>query len=349
MAPDTVDAHEGGARATLSRLLADHGRDAATYGSGFSVHLPMVLIALFRMGATPARLEACAATSMRMPQARDVAMQPIDAACWDAQLGKQDAFMPYRVFFTEQLAQASVDAVLARFLPRLLDGMVGAGFHAVIRLSYGLDLRVRDEIAAGLAYLASAFDPLGAADLRGNASSRTMREAFDAAHALAGAVTEPRGRIIDAIRNGMRDPAYAAGEAIDEAQLSLHSLAEAALQTYLAKPSIYTVHLVTTAHALQVIDGDYRIERPVTSIFWRCILAMHVAVGAAAPSAMAIRATGSDGWNALFAAAVGKSDDHAIKFTYSCGALARRFDDDRFRLAAARMLHGAEAPTVGTH
>jgi hypothetical protein len=83
--------------------------------------------------------------------------------------------------------------------------------------------------------------------------------------------------------------------------------------------------------------------------FWKCILAMHVAVGAAAMPKMTLRAAGSDDWNTLFAAAVEQSDDHAIKLTYSCRALARAFDDDRFRDAAARMLQRAEAPAVGVH
>lgn len=349
MAPDDVGDRELHARATLARLLAEHGRGAATYGVGFSMHLPMVLIALFRMGATPARLETLAAAKMQAAEARPATVQPIVAADWEQHLGKQGTFAPYRVFFSEALAQAPVAAVLARFLPRLLEGMAASGFHAIIRLSYGLDLGARDEIAAGLAYLASAFDPLGVSDTRGERSARSIEEALDAAHMLGAGTNAPSGRIIEVIRKGMRAPAYAAGEAIDEGQLSLRSLADVALQTYLAKPSIYTVHLVTATHALKVIDDYYRIDRPVLSIFWRCVLAMHVAVGAAARPGTAMPAAGSDDWNALFAAAIEQSDDHMIKFTYSCGALARAFDDDRFRFAATRMLHGAEALTVGAH
>jgi hypothetical protein len=39
MAPDNIVSREGEAFATLARLLADHGRGAAMYGSGFSMHL----------------------------------------------------------------------------------------------------------------------------------------------------------------------------------------------------------------------------------------------------------------------------------------------------------------------
>ena len=349
MAPDNIGDRELETRATLSRLLADHGRGAAMYGSAFSVHLPMVLIALFRMGATPARLETFAATKMQDSESRAAASQPVDVPCWDQRLGERGAYVPYRAFFTEELARASVATVLSRFLPRLLEGMPGAGFHALIRLSYGLDLGSSDEIAAGLAYLASAFDPLGATDTRGATSSRSIQEAFDAAHAIGVATTERRGNIIDAIRSGMREPAYAAGEAIDEGQLPLRTLADAALRTYLAKPSIYTIHLVTAAHALKVVDDHYAIDRPVLCMFWHCVLAMHIAVGADAQSETAIRAIASDDWNALFAAAVGETDDHAIKFTYSCSALARAFGDDRFRFAAARMLQGRQVAAMGTH
>ena len=349
MAPDDLDDRGLDARATLLRLLADHGRGAAMYGSGFSMHLPMVLIALHRMGASSARLETIAAAATRAPPARAAASQAIDAGCWDRRLGEPRAYMPFRAFFTDALARSDVDAVLARFLPRLQDGLAAAGFHAIIRLSYGLDLGSRDEIAAGLAYLASAFDPLGDDDRRGPASSRSMRDAFAAAHAQDVVATEVRGPIIGAIRGGMRAPAYAAGVAVDEGQLSLRLLADAALQAYLAKPSIYTVHLVTATHALTVIDDHYAIDRPALRTFWQCILAMHVAVGAAALPKVTLRAAGSDDWSTLFAAAVEQSDDHAIKLTYSCSALARAFDDDRFRDAAARMLQRAQAATVAAH
>src|SRR4029453_2239877 len=159
MAPDNIVSREGEARATLARLLADHGRGAAMYGSGFSMHLPMVLIALFRMGATSARLDAAAASSTRIPEARPEATRPIDAASWERELGKQRTFVPYRTLFAAELERAPIAAVLSRFLPRLLEGMAAAGFHALIRLSYGLDLGSREQIAAGLAYLASALHP----------------------------------------------------------------------------------------------------------------------------------------------------------------------------------------------
>src|SRR6266536_1792520 len=338
MAPDNIGIREGEAGATLSRLLADHGRGAAMYGSGFSIHLPMVLIALFRMGAVPRRLEQFAAARTQAPEARSVAVRPLDVDGWDRQLGKPGTYVAYRMFFAEALARAPVATVLARFLPRLLEGLAAAGFHAVIRLAYGLDLGSSDEIAAGLAYLASAFDSLGATGSRGTASARSMAEAFAAAHAFGGVADGRPGRIIDMIRSGMRSPGYVAGEAIDEGQLSLRALADAARQTYLAKPSIYTVHLVTAAHALTVIDDHYAIDRRVLREFWHCVLAMYVAVGATACSDAAFRASSSEDWDALFAAAVGETDDHAIKFTYSCRALARAFDDDRCRDAAAWML-----------
>jgi hypothetical protein len=349
MPPDNVGDRDGEARATLTRLLADHGRGAAMCGSGFSMHLPMVLIALFRMGASPARLEAVAAASTRIPDVRAAASRPIDVACWERELGKRDAFVPYRVLFTEELARAPVAAVLSRFLPQLLEGLAGAGFHALIRLSYGLDLGARDEIAAGLACLASAFEPLGGADMRGDASSRSIQEALGAAEALGTVAKAPSGRILDAIHSGMRTPAYTAGLAIDEGQLSLRTLAGAALQTYVARPSIYTVHLVTAAHALKVVDDHYAIDRGVLRIFWQCVLAMHVAVGAAARSGVVEGAKASDDWSALLGAAVGEMDDHAIKLTYSCSVLARVFDDDRFRFAAARMLRGRQASAVRAH
>ncbi len=81
MAPDDLNDRRLDGGATLLGLLADHGRGAAMYGSGFSMHLPMVLIALYRMGASSARLETIAAAGMRTSPARAGESQPIDAGC----------------------------------------------------------------------------------------------------------------------------------------------------------------------------------------------------------------------------------------------------------------------------
>src|SRR4029453_7965010 len=143
MAPDNIVSREGEARATLARLLADHGRGAAMYGSGFSMHLPMVLIALFRMGATPARLDAAAASSARIPEARPEATRPIDAASWERELGKQRTFVPYRTLFAAELERAPIARVLLPFPPE------AARRHGARRIprAHPLSLRPRSWIA----------------------------------------------------------------------------------------------------------------------------------------------------------------------------------------------------------
>ncbi|MBP2281237.1 hypothetical protein H4W00_002050 [Psychrobacter sp. PL19] len=70
------------------------------------------------------------------------------------------AFPLYRDFFDKKIAELGLSACLKRYYPALSEGMAGAALHATIHLGWAVDVDSTDMAAEGLAYMATAFQPL---------------------------------------------------------------------------------------------------------------------------------------------------------------------------------------------
>ncbi|MEM9510298.1 MAG: questin oxidase family protein [Cyanobacteria bacterium P01_E01_bin.35] len=70
------------------------------------------------------------------------------------------AFSVYRDFFDARLQKLGLSQTIQQYLPALLPGLVGAAFHAVIHTGWATDVESIDMAGEGLAYMATAFQPL---------------------------------------------------------------------------------------------------------------------------------------------------------------------------------------------
>lgn len=70
------------------------------------------------------------------------------------------AYLPYRHFFDRWIGINGREEVVREFLPFLLPGLAGAALHPVIHAGWGLDAGSDEMVAEGLAYMATAFQPL---------------------------------------------------------------------------------------------------------------------------------------------------------------------------------------------
>lgn len=70
------------------------------------------------------------------------------------------AFPAYRDFFDARLQELGLSKTLQQYLPQLLPGLVGAAFHALIHTGWATDVESTDMAGEGLAYMATAFQPL---------------------------------------------------------------------------------------------------------------------------------------------------------------------------------------------
>lgn len=146
---------------TLDALLRKNRNHEKVTQPGINNHVPMVLIALYRLGASSAQMnryvERFALSEATQPpgNARE---NLITRDNWKSRLG-QSNFSAYVDFFSEWMSQTSMDAVLHETLPVFMTGVCTAAYHALLRLAYGLDYGSRDEAVFALAYWAVEFYP----------------------------------------------------------------------------------------------------------------------------------------------------------------------------------------------
>lgn len=318
----------------LPRLIALRGDDSSLR-NGNSNHLPMVLGALHALGAGPARLDAFAAACR-------ASIRPLPAPADGGDFASQWAG------FEAQLAADGRDAVLRQVLPTLLEGLLTAAFHGVIRLAYGLRAGSDSETAAGLALLVAyrRESPLPSGMVSTGAAEGLRSLSQDAA--LDGVVFgRPMimGRLVEVIAH----PAFLAAVptlCIEKgADRAWHALALAAARLYRATADFTVLHLITSLHALRVIWPWIADPERVLQRYWTAFCAVYVAIGRPWPMHFLPLPDPLPSWATMRQAAIGSTDDHVIKLVDSCDALAQGLDPDTAELPA--LLHACAAQVLG--
>ena len=150
------------------------------YGNGFSNHLPMSLVALDQMGASEAQLKNYYSISSSRLNLRKTGSQDGAFNFTKEKLGQKDLFEDFFLYFTRRLQDISTGGLLKEVIPVLMEGVGGAAFHPLIRLSYALVSNCKDEIAMSLAYWASEFLALGNSHKYRQGSLEDTRTRLDA-------------------------------------------------------------------------------------------------------------------------------------------------------------------------
>ncbi len=323
--------------ATLRRLLDAQAAWDVDDTRGFSVHRPMVLHALVRMGADAARLE-------RAAREAEVHLKPAPPAQawpagdpWFSLLGRADAWPAHRDLFTQWLDQEAAGDVLQQVLPRLLLGVGGAAFHGVIRTAHAVGLAHRGELADALAYWATRWAPIG--ELRSPAGP-TTDDPEDVLRQLT-VVRTGSPMLAPRIRAAATAPGFddlAASLRLDAR--TVPTLARLAAKAYAASGDFGVLHLVTGALAVEellpfVDPDDEDSLTAARAAFWRAFMATVSAAGLVPQPPPAAPA-----WPRLRAGAIASDDDHVIKLVDACAQWQAREPGGPWAEAAARALAG---------
>lgn len=306
------------------------------YGAGLSNHLPMVLVALERLGADEARLAAFAAHyASRLERAPPAQPWPAGDP-WPDRLGQPATWPLYRALFAEWIAQEGATDMLGQVLPQLMPGVSAAAFHGLIRTAYALRCGHLAELADALAYWACRHQRLGS--LHNPLAGTARAPATDDPVALLRELRPGRSRaelisqqMVDAARDG-RVNRTAARLYVDAG--TPERLARAAAFAYAHTGSFTALHLVTGTHAMRVAARF--VDEPLTAWAWFWQAFAHAVVAArlqpAAPAPLR-------NWKTLQAQALASTDEHLIKLVDSCReeekAYARR-GETLWRAAASR-------------
>ncbi len=324
------------ASAALLKRLNDGARWDAEYGQGLSNHGPMALVALERLGADAARLDAWFegyATTKALRPARPVQPWPRGDA-WPGRLGDPAAWPCYRGLFREWIAEEGAQALLSQVLPQLMPGCAAAAFHGLIRTAYAVQVGHLAELADGLAHWAAWHLPLGSLPQVPMDQPdplpllRRLRAGDSDAPLIA-------GRIADAARSG------AVNRTIARLRIDAQTperLARAAAFAYAESGNFTALHLVTGTHAMRVLARFA--DEPDAA--WRCFWQAYAHGVVAARLRPAAPVPLLD-WDAIVAVARASDDEHVIKLVDSAREEERRYGGDDWRRAASRAVAAAAA------
>jgi hypothetical protein len=135
----------------LAKLLTESKVYSPEYGGGLANHLPMALVALDQMGATPGQLNDYRRTHVswleKLPEGESA-----PAGAWPFRKADHGAFPDLQADFRQRVARDGWEPVLRAMLPELAPGLSAAAFHGLIRTAMGVVGKHEGEIAAGLGY-----------------------------------------------------------------------------------------------------------------------------------------------------------------------------------------------------
>ncbi len=326
---------------TLHRARAD----AWEFGPTLSNHLPMVLVALRRLGASPARLASFADTYRAANRLRAFRppVAPITWANWSAHLGDRSREADFRDFFLGQLAALGVDELERRALPTLLPGIAGSALHALMRLAYGHLTDAPTEIATSLAYWATAYLPLP----RGEAVADTA----DPAAILERLRARPHLTRIepetDLLWHAMRavgaDPGFTAElDRLDADRDSLPRFAAAALALFAGAMDFCALHALTSMHWLRLLPPDRFDRGAALRHLFRALAAVYPKMGMPVPPSPAeldaLRHAPCPDWADIAATAIASDDEHDHSLVFSAREEEAFWGDPLYRRVAARRM-----------
>ena len=303
----------------------EHGaRFSPLYGGYLSDHGTMAALALQGIGADSDRVLAYLL-------AYEQRLNPLSAAPPGYQHDREEAL--------RDIAQFGVNTVLARSLPSLISGWARDAYHPLIRIAYGYEFGIDEEVAAGLAYLRCCGPDETIAQLARNPTPAAHAiNAFKAMSHCASAVTPARN--FNACLTGIvSNPKFCAAAVVVPDQLLEFS--RQTLRIFEATHNFFALHLVTGAHAFRTLDPFTGADRE--AVFAIGLLAGYAALGA--PDIADADLTDPD-FSDLDAAASGEDwlarvsdDEHDIKLAFSACSQADFFADNAYLRVAAGYLN----------
>jgi hypothetical protein len=276
--------------------------------------------------------------STRLRPLRDAA--PLASEDFRASIGSSTALVRLTRTFETALGARGRNTVLNETLPSLLPGLWGGAFHGLIRTAYALDAEDDAELAQALAYFVTVAAPLRALPVPRPGATKTARELFAQAADDTKLKKGFHGRlIVDAMRAAADQPGVDDRvAALRVGPDTLDDLAGAALDLYLRSLDFTALHAVTSTHALRLVlpHLDARDQELALRYHFQALLVAMLSIRV--PGESPVAGSSTPDWPALVARALTSTDDHDVKFVFSCREEARIRTPDAYRTAAALRL-----------
>ncbi|KUJ83549.1 MULTISPECIES: questin oxidase family protein [Microbulbifer] len=302
------------------------------YGDRLANHLPMVLIALDKMGASREQLQDAfdrSALHLERPQLEPA--EQLESGESIADLRNNEARFPSAlVYYQNQLRQHGMTECLRRELPPLLPSIGTAAFHGLIRTAYGIDAGHLQEVATGLAYWNMEYRELPASEERLSVAAAEIPAIVAERYPL---ISLAPGNISDHMAAVSRQEGWQE-TAIQPELLGLQDIAEVALAAYRGTGDFTLLHGITGCHALRLVLPYCPEPEVALRYFWRALVIAYLSTGPKDIGEPDQPQSNRPEWDTLLKQACRSDDDHVIKLCYSCWREAEHYGNDDYRAAA---------------
>jgi hypothetical protein len=327
----------------LETILSRAREDSVEFPYLLANHVPMVLIALDRLGASPERLdqwyEQYRDSHKLQPMPPPVA--PIIRAAWAAALGDRTRETDYRAFFIGETHRLGIDAVIRTYLPAMVNGLAGSAMHPLMRLAYGVLKKDNEEVGTALGYWAACYLPLPPA-------TGTAPDTDDPGRVLAD-VSNIEGirdyaPETDLLWHNIRAVAALPGfrPVIDRLAFGAATprrMAATSLALFAGTMDFSALHSVTGLHWLRLVSLHLENAEPFYRAFWQVIASLVPKIGfPELPTAEALeemRSREAPVWAEIKRAAIASDDEHDVSLVFSALQEEEVWKDPLYRVVAA--------------
>jgi hypothetical protein len=343
-----ISSHQGCAtRHGLERAVAWSRQWSAEFPICLANHLPMVLVALHRIGASDQRLEAYCYIYHEQNGLVPVPERigEITRDNWREFLGQREREGDYRAFFAGEVARLGATPAALIYLPELMLGMAASATHAFMRMAYATMTDSDEETGVALAYWAATYLSLGAS--RGTPPSTDDPAevlAFMSGPAAFRHVEPERDLLWHFMRAVARKPEFAPVVDMLAVGPETHDrVARCSLALYAATLDFCALHAVTGTHWLRLMAPRTPDRATPLRYFWQAIASLAPKIGFPnlpnADELEAWRRARLPDWPEIYRAAVTRDDEHDLSFSFSAGEEFKHYADRLYQYAAAKRLN----------
>jgi Questin oxidase-like len=335
-----------GTQAGLERAVAWSRQWSAEFPFCLANHLPMVLVALHRMGASDERLEAYCHIYHRQNGLVPVPgpIGEVTRDNWRGFLGQREREGDYRAFFAGEAARLGATPTALLYLPELIPGLAASAMHAFMRMAYATMTDSDEETGVALGYWAATYLSLGASQgLAPSTDDPAEVLALMSGPASFRHVEPERDLLWHFMRAVAQKPEFA--PVVDRLAIGPEThdrIARCSLALYAGTLDFCALHAVTGTHWLRLIAPRTPDAATPLRYFWQAIASLVPKIGfPVLPSSdelEAWRRMSLPDWPEIYREAVARDDEHDLSLTFSAGEEFKHYGDRLYQYVAAKRL-----------
>jgi hypothetical protein len=331
----------------LERAVAWSRQFSVEFPFFLANHLPMVLVALHRMGASDDRLEAYCRAYHKKNGVVPVPERIGEITCdnWREFLGQREREGDYRAFFAGEVARVGASKAAVAYLPQLVEGIAASALHAFMRMAYATLTDSDEETGVALAYWAATYLSLGAGrGGRPSTNDPAVVLAYMYGPATFRRVDTERDLLWHFMRAVAQKPEFApVADMLAIGPKTHDRIARVSLALYASTEDFAALHAVTGTHWLRMMAPRTPDAAEPPRYFWQAIAALVPKIGFPhLPSADELeewRRMRLPDWPEIFRQAVTRDDEHDLSLSFSASEEFKRYGDPLYKYAAAKRLN----------